>query len=233
MKKSKKSTSKPAKAQENVPKPILKKPKSAGATNGDLPKAVPVKVTSEPARQIRPRKRAADFLSDDEGEEGDHEKSKKKQPVASSPAAAKSTSIEADKPSKKKSKKGAAEVPESSTPSAKNAAATKADSGKEASSTGKPSKKSKDAAAPSKEISKPIAEDEKKEGSEGEEEDDDQTAALIQGFESSGDEDISGDEGFEPGKEVPAIPDAKQMKRKLRKMKKSGTAEEPGTVYVG
>ncbi|KLJ10148.1 hypothetical protein EMPG_14461 [Blastomyces silverae] len=221
-KKSKKSTSKPAKVQEDVPKPILKKPKAAQATNGDLPKSVPVKVTSEPARQIRPRKRAADFLSDDEAEEGDREKSKKK-PVTPSPAAAKSKSSEAEKPSKKKSKK-AAEVPEPSVPSAVKKAATKADSGKESLSTSKVSKKSKDVTE--------LAEVEN-EGSEGEE-DDDQTAALIQGFESSGDEDVSGDEGFEPGKGVPAIPDAKQMKRKLRKMKKNTTEpEEPGTVYVG
>ncbi|PGH02120.1 nucleolar protein 15 [Blastomyces parvus] len=229
-KKSKKSTSKPVKAQEDAPKPILKKPKAAEATNGDLPKSGPVKVTSEPAREIRPRKRAADFLSDDEAEGGDREKSKKK-PVASSPAAAKSTSAEAEKLSKKKSKK-AAEVTEPSVPSAAKKSATKADSGKESSSTSKSTKKSKDATEPSKEISRQIAEDES-EGSEGEQ-DDDQTAALIQGFESSGDEDISGDEGFEPGKGVPAIPDAKQMKRKLRKMKKNTMeAEEPGTVYVG
>ncbi|OAX82578.1 hypothetical protein ACJ72_03070 [Emergomyces africanus] len=232
-KKSKKSTSKPAKSQEEVPKPILKKPKPTESTNGDLPKSVPVKVTSEPARQIRPRKRAADFLSDDEGgEEGDREKSKKKQPVASSPATEKSTtSVEAHKPSKKKSKKGA-EVVESSAPSAK-IAATEADSGKATSNADKSSKKSKDSRPAKHEIPNKIAED-GNEGSEGEE-DDDQTAALIQGFESSGDEDISGDEGFESGKGVPAIPDAKQMKRKLRKMKKkNGTeAEEPGTVYVG
>ncbi|EQL28686.1 hypothetical protein BDFG_08599 [Blastomyces dermatitidis ATCC 26199] len=229
-KKSKKSTSKPAKVQEDVPKPILKKPKAAEATNSDLPKSVPVKVTSEPARQIRPRKRAADFLSDDEAEEGDREKSKKKS-VTSSPAAAKSKSSAAEKPSKKKSKK-AAEVPRPSVPSAAKTTATKADSGKESLSASKSSKESKDVTEASKEISRQIAEDEN-EGSEGEG-DDDQTTALIQGFESSGDEDISGDEGFEPGKGVPAIPDAKQMKRKLRKMKKNTTeAEEPGTIYVG
>ncbi|OJD11777.1 hypothetical protein AJ78_07522 [Emergomyces pasteurianus Ep9510] len=224
-KKSKKSASKPAKVQVDVPKPILKKPKS------DAPKSVPVSVTSEPARQIRPRKRAADFLSDDEEEKGDLEKSKKKLPVTLSPAAAKSTSAEADKPSKKKSKKGA-EVLKSSAPPAKDAA-TKADSGKEASNSSKSSKKPKDTRPPFQEMPNKIEED-ANDGSEGEE-GDDQTAALIQGFESSGDEDISADEGFEPGTEVPAIPDAKQMKRKLRKIKKkSGTeTEEPGTVYVG
>ncbi|OJD26449.1 hypothetical protein ACJ73_02162, partial [Blastomyces percursus] len=228
-KKSKKSTSKPYNVQEYGPKPILKKPKAPEATNGDLSKSVPVKVTSEPARQIRPRKRAADFC-DDEAEEGDREKIKQK-PVTSSPAAVKSKSSEAEKPSKKKSKK-AAEVPEPPVPSAAKNAATKADSGKESLSANKSGKKSKNVTEPSKEISRQNPDDENA-GSEGEG-DDDQTAALIQGFESSGDEDISGDEGFEPGKGVPAIPDAKQMKRKLRKMKRNTTeAEEPGTVYVG
>jgi nucleolar protein 15 len=54
---------------------------------------------------------------------------------------------------------------------------------------------------------------------EGEGEDD-QTIALIKGFESSGDEDISGDEGFEAEKPVPTIPDSKKTKRKLQKLAK-------------
>ncbi|EEH33329.1 rRNA processing protein gar2 [Paracoccidioides lutzii Pb01] len=232
-KKSKKSVSKPAKTHENenVPKPILKKSKSAEATNGDSPKAVPVKVTSAPARQIRPRKRAADFLSEEE-EEGDREESKKK-PVMSSPIATKPINKDLGKPSKKKSKKGA-EAHTASASSTKQAA-TNVDTEKEILSTSKVSKKSKIDIKPSKEIHTQIADDEN-EGSAAEEDndDDDQTAALIQGFESSGDEDVSGDEGFAPGKKIPAIPDAKQLKRRLRKMKKTGTeTQEPGTIYVG
>ncbi|PGH08269.1 hypothetical protein AJ79_06055 [Helicocarpus griseus UAMH5409] len=224
-KKSKKADSKPAKTQEEAPKSILKKTKATEATNGDSPKPVPVKVTSEPARQIRPRKRAADFLSDDEGEQEPKETKKK----ATASAAKKSTDKETEKPSKKSKKE--AEVSAPAAPSAKKATATKAGSGKESSSAAKVGKKSKETAEPTK-VAKQVEEDED-EGS-GVEDEDDQTAALIQGFESSGDEDISGDEGFEPGKEVPAIPDAKQMKRKLRKMKKTSTeTEEPGVVYVG
>ncbi|KAJ5579007.1 rRNA processing protein gar2 [Penicillium hetheringtonii] len=70
---------------------------------------------------------------------------------------------------------------------------------------------------------------------EDEEAEDDQTAALIKGFESSGDEDDSGDEGFEAGKPVPRIPDSKKIKQKLLKKQKknAGTQEEPGTVYIG
>ncbi|KAK2803973.1 hypothetical protein FQN50_006779 [Emmonsiellopsis sp. PD_5] len=206
-KKTKKSALKPTKAQEEAPaKPsILKKPKPVEATNGDSKaKPVPVKVTSEPARQVRPRKRAADFLSDDEGEP--------KKP-APSPAAAKTATSEVEKPSKKKPKKGE----EVSAP----VAATEKKSAKAG-------KKGKDAIEPTKQVAKVTADVDESE------DEDDQTAALIQGFESSGDEDASGDEGFKPGSEIPAIPDSKQAKRKLRKMKKTGTeVEEPGTVYVG
>lgn len=63
---------------------------------------------------------------------------------------------------------------------------------------------------------------------------DDQTAELIRGFESSGDEDASEDEGFEAGKAVPRIPDSKKAKRKIqKKLKENDQPNEPGTVYVG
>lgn len=63
---------------------------------------------------------------------------------------------------------------------------------------------------------------------------DDQTAALIKGFESSGDEDESADEGFDKEKPVPKIPDSKKTQRKIaKKLKQNGAPEEPGTVYVG
>lgn len=78
-------------------------------------------------------------------------------------------------------------------------------------------------------------EDIEEEEEEDDEAEDDQTAALIKGFESSGDEDESGDEGFESGKPVPKIPDSKKVKQKLLKKQKknAGTNEEPGTVYIG
>ncbi|OGM39307.1 rRNA processing protein gar2 [Aspergillus bombycis] len=67
------------------------------------------------------------------------------------------------------------------------------------------------------------------------EEEDDRTTALIKGFESSGDEDESGDEGFNPDQPVPKIPDSKKAKRKILKKQRENKqeAEEPGTVYVG
>ena len=128
-----------------------------------------MKVNGEPTRQVKPRKRAADFLSDNEDSESED---------------APKTKIETEKKlSNKKTKKA-------------------------------------DGTAAS--------------ASEDEEEDD-RTAALIRGFESSGDEDESGDEGFNPDQPVPKIPDSKKAKRKILKKQKENKqeAEEPGTVYVG
>ncbi|KAG5297621.1 ribosomal biogenesis protein Gar2 [Histoplasma ohiense] len=204
--------------------------KRKAATACSSPKSIPVKVASEPARQIQPRKRAADFLSEDEGEECHGEKTEKNY-VTPSPAASRPMGGEAEKPSKKKPKR-AAEAPESAVPPVAKITTTKLDSGEEPLSTGKSSKQTKGVTGLLEGVLSQIAEDDE-EGSEGEE-DDDQAAAFIQGFESSGDEDISGDDGFEPGKNVPVIPDSKKVKRKLRKMKKNATGlEEPGTVYVG
>ncbi|OKL59245.1 hypothetical protein UA08_05728 [Talaromyces atroroseus] len=79
--------------------------------------------------------------------------------------------------------------------------------------------------------------EEKTDNDEVSEEDDDlddQTAELIKGFESSGDEDASEDEGFDADKAVPRIPDSKKAKRKIQKKLKENTqTDEPGTVYVG
>lgn len=160
MKKTKKSASKAVKPVET--------------TNVAAPKSAPAKLDDKPARQVKPRKRAADFLSDDEDVQEKTEKVKKAKA----------------EPKEKKEKL-----------------------------LSKPDLKETELASNSEDES----------ASE-----DDQTAALIRGFESSDDEeDPSGDEGFRPGQEVPKIPDSKQIKRKLRKMKKRDEEpEEPGVVCI-
>ncbi|KAF7115219.1 hypothetical protein CNMCM5793_001646 [Aspergillus hiratsukae] len=212
-KKTKKVEAKPSEAPKETPKSILKKnKKDVHAT--EQKSASKLKLNGEPARQVKPRKRAADFLSDDENEP---------EVVASEP---KASTEEKKQPSKKKSKK------EDGTA----APATKA---KTSAAAVKPNSK--------KPEPKPVVEESddedneevpavSEESSEDEEDDvlDDQTAALIKGFESSGDEDESGDEGLDPDQPVPKIPDSKKAKRKiLKKQKKHGEPEAPGTVYVG
>lgn len=68
----------------------------------------------------------------------------------------------------------------------------------------------------------------------------DQTLALIKGFEGdSDDEDAAkNDEGFEPGQEIPKLPSGaltmtKKQQKKLKKLTESGAAEESGVVYIG
>lgn len=73
----------------------------------------------------------------------------------------------------------------------------------------------------------------KRKREEPEPEVEDQTAALLKGFESSGDENGSGDEGFKQGQEVPALPDAKKLNKKLKLANKPGEGVESGVVYVG
>ncbi|KAI4102680.1 MAG: hypothetical protein L6R37_004270 [Teloschistes peruensis] len=64
------------------------------------------------------------------------------------------------------------------------------------------------------------------------EEGDDQTAALIKGFESDGDEaEPSGSAGFEEGAEVPQIPKKKDISKKLKAAKDD--SDGPGVIYVG
>lgn len=180
-KKTKKADAKPAQTKDAVPKPILKKKE-----NGTAPKAdASVKVNGESARQIKPRKRAADFLGDEENDE----------PAAPVPEkqAAKKKSKKEDTP--KKAKKEEKVVEESD---------------------------------------EEIVGDVISEPESGEEDLDDQTAELIKGFESSGEEDASDDEGFNPDQPVPRIPDSKKAKRKILKKQKKGDApSEPGTVYIG
>lgn len=183
-------------------KSILKKNKDDGAS-AEKKSASSVKFNGEPARQVKPRKRAADFLSDDEESEPEVD--------------AKATKAQTEKKAaNKKSKKEDG---------------TAAPAAKTKTTNAKPLPKSKKPEA--------IADnnDDSAASESGEdEEEDDRTVALIKGFESSGDEDESGDEGYDPSKPVPKIPDSKKAKRKIlkkQKDEKSGSGEEPGTVYVG
>lgn len=205
-KKTKKVEAKPTEPTNASPKPILKKNKGSGAEKP----AAKLKVNGEPTRQVKPRKRAADFLSDNDDSESEDVPETKADPEK--------------KLSNKKTKK---------------ADGTAAPALKEKTTKAKASTKAKKP--------EPVAEksdDEEMEDEESavsgasaseDEEEDDRTAALIKGFESSGDEDESGDEGFNPDQPVPKIPDSKKAKRKILKKQKENKqeAEEPGTVYVG
>lgn len=67
---------------------------------------------------------------------------------------------------------------------------------------------------------------------EGEEdlEEDDQTLALLKGFDSDEDDGVSGDEGYKQGDEVPEIPNAKTDDEFKPA---NDEADGPGVVYVG
>lgn len=204
-KKSKKSAAKtanlPTKEKTNT---TVKDKKAIESTNGKVSK--PTKLSSAPARDVKPRKRAADFLSDDE--DGTVKNDKKN--------SSKEQKSESVKPAKKKAKEDAKPTSIASKPKDHfNGTTVTANT----TSATKPPRESK-----------PSANDD-----EGSDDEGDQTVALIRGFESSGEEDVSGDEGFEPGQDIPQIPDSKQVKRKLRKLKKSNSdePEKPGTVYIG
>lgn len=71
---------------------------------------------------------------------------------------------------------------------------------------------------------------------EGQDDDDselnDQTAALLKGFESS-DEEGPETEEFAQGQEVPSIPNDKKVRKKLDKANKAKTDGKPGVIYVG
>ncbi|KAI9796371.1 MAG: hypothetical protein M1835_004224 [Candelina submexicana] len=63
-------------------------------------------------------------------------------------------------------------------------------------------------------------------------EEDDQTEALLKGFESSDDNDASGDEGYQKGQEVPSVPANEKLQGKLKGARESNT-DSPGIIYVG
>nr|KMM73523.1 MKI67 FHA domain-interacting nucleolar phosphoprotein [Coccidioides posadasii RMSCC 3488] len=206
-KKSKKSFVRNAKAPtETKSKGASKDKKPNNVTNGKATK--PLNLDNAPARDIKPRKRAADFLSDEEDEIIKRDKKDALKDSAS-------VTNESVKPPKKKAKEEA-----KATTTTTEKVSLKKDDAK-AKEKKEPFKKSK------KEVEVLADNDHESE--------DDHTLALIRGFDSSGEEDISGDEGFEPGQAVPQIPDSKQVKRKIRKLKKNHTdePEEPGTVYIG
>jgi nucleolar protein 15 len=175
------------------------KKKETGTSKDTKTKAAP-KANGESARQVKPRKRASDFLSDEENDE----------PAAPAPK----------KAANKKPKKEETD----SAPAAKKAAAKKASS--KAKKVEVPTESDDD--DEEEVLSMPSDSEEEIEDAE-----DDQTAALIKGFESSGDEDESGDEGYNPDKPVPKIPDTKKAQKKIAKQQKGAAPEEPGTVYVG
>lgn len=62
-------------------------------------------------------------------------------------------------------------------------------------------------------------------------EEDDQTHALLKGFESDGDEEESGDEGFKSGLAIPQLPGKRGLAKKLKDA--SNNSDEPGVVYIG
>ncbi|KAL5000642.1 hypothetical protein BDV10DRAFT_31143 [Aspergillus recurvatus] len=194
-KKTKKVGVKAAEPAES-PKSILKKNKTNGAKEDKSSKP---KANGDVPRPTKPRKRAADYMSDDESED--------EVPVKKAEKETKT------KPSAKKTKQ------EDGT-----AAPVKETAGK----ASKEAKKLEIVPSDSEEEAAPAADES--------EEEDDQTTALIRGFESSGDEDESGDEAIDPEAPVPKIPDSKKAKRKILKLQKQNKAEssgQPGVVYVG
>lgn len=62
-------------------------------------------------------------------------------------------------------------------------------------------------------------------------EEDDQTAALLQGFESSEEEDASQDEGLDANTAVPSLPDDQQLRKKLESA--ANQTQDAGVVYIG
>lgn len=63
---------------------------------------------------------------------------------------------------------------------------------------------------------------------------DEETEALLEGFESEGDEaDNSNDQGLEPGQQVPELKLSKKEKKQLKKASELAALEKPGVVYVG
>ena len=66
-------------------------------------------------------------------------------------------------------------------------------------------------------------------------EENDHTAALLTGFESSGDERDGDDEGYTAGQTVPKIPEKPKGKSKGKAVSKTSDdkSQGPGVVYVG
>lgn len=202
-------------APQNAAKPALKNKKKEGAAKEAKSDATPKANGEQSKRQVKPRKRAADFLSSDEEDEGIEPETQKKQA------------------SNKKSKKDAKEDVSAAAATKKGSKAESAN-GKSKAKKPEPAVEESEADDASDDGGAPVLDD-SEDDSEGAE--DDQTAALIKGFESSGDEDASEDEGFDSKQPIPKVPDSKKAKRKiLKKQKKAaeeGSGDSPGAVYVG
>ncbi|KAL4870677.1 hypothetical protein BDV12DRAFT_184299 [Aspergillus spectabilis] len=195
VKKTKKVEAKAAEPANEAPKSILKKKANKSAKEE---KSSKVKVNGDAPRSIKPRKRAADYMSDEESD-------------AKVPA-----------------KKATAEKESKSKPSAKK---SKQEDGTAAAVKEKPAKKLEIVPSDSEDEDEGVSLN-----AEESEEEDDQTTALIRGFESSGDEDDSADEGLDPDAPVPKIPDSKKAKKKILKLQKEAKSQAPGrtgAVYVG
>jgi nucleolar protein 15 len=98
--------------------------------------------------------------------------------------------------------------------------------------------KSKKTKEPKPKDTIPDEEEEKEFGSsddEGDSEVDDQTVALLKGFESDGDEeDATKEGGLKEGKKVPKVPTlTNQNKKAMKRAAESDTPEKPGVVFVG
>jgi len=68
---------------------------------------------------------------------------------------------------------------------------------------------------------------------DAEEEADDQTAALLAGFESDADEADVPSTGFEEGAPIPSLPNGKETSKSLAALKQSKGKTEKGVVYLG
>lgn len=62
-------------------------------------------------------------------------------------------------------------------------------------------------------------------------EEEDQTLALLKGFDTGDDDGVSGDEGYKQDGEIPEIPDAETTAKKLQAAKDE--ADGPGVIFVG
>ena len=63
---------------------------------------------------------------------------------------------------------------------------------------------------------------------------DDQTEALLKGFESDDDEeDATNEEGLQPGQEIPDAKISKKTQKQLQVAAESDASEKPGVVYIG
>ena len=116
---------------------------------------------------------------------------------------------------------------------------TNGEAAKKAKSAGKELKSAKTAKSKGTKPAAPLSEMEDAiEDVEDDDEDseiDDQTEALLKGFESDGDEeDAKNEEGLKEGEEVPTVPDlSNRSKKQLQKALDFKKDDSPGVVYVG